>query len=90
MQRLQYYMETFLWPFMLQLCFKYVFWDDWGTLKPFKELCGSVVLLVNYVTKQWNYIVSLFWVKAKGQLHPLLQNHTNSAHDSEAWVQPVL
>lgn len=29
----------------------YVLWDDWGTTKPFKELCGSVVLLVNFGDK---------------------------------------
>lgn len=40
-------------------------------------------------TKQWNYTVSVR-VEAKGQLHPLLQNPTNSAHDSEEWVEPVL
>lgn len=51
MQGLQYYMEAFLWPCTLQLFFKYVLWDDWSTLKPFKELWGSVVLLVNYGDK---------------------------------------
>lgn len=51
MRGLQYNMEAFLLPFTLQLCFKYVLWDDWGTTKPFKELCGSVVLLVNFGDK---------------------------------------